>query len=405
MKKVLMVMFALTLFVCLSLTVCAAEDAVTLNIEFDSQPLEIKYVVQNERTLVPATDLCKALGCELDGGKDSMILVSNDKKTLAFDTTDMIAIVSDNSTGETKALSVDMSAKIIDDEIYLPLRVVCEEFGKFVGWSMPKGRVIVKNPEDVTELKVLAIGNSFSTDAMYWLYNIADDYGIDNIVLGNLYISGASLEKHATKLKANEPAYKYYKNTFGTWITNENAYLIDGIADEDWDVIAFQQVSGSSGKPETFEPYLTEVMDYVTANKTNPDAKYVWHATWAYENDTKNKSFVNYNNSQDEMYAAINDAVQNTILTDERFDYIIPCTTAVQNARKNLNTRITRSDGYHMSLQLGRYIVALTWFHAITGNEIADIDYVPDREIIPENYQAVIKECVKNAVADPFTVK
>ena len=38
------------------------------------------------------------------------------------------------------------------------------------------------------ELKILAIGNSFSVDAMQYVYQIAQEAGIKNITLGNLCI-------------------------------------------------------------------------------------------------------------------------------------------------------------------------------------------------------------------------
>ena len=49
-------------------------------------------------------------------------------------------------------------------------------------------------------LKILAIGNSFSVDAMEHLYGIAKDGGVENVLLGNLYIGGCSLATHAKNI-------------------------------------------------------------------------------------------------------------------------------------------------------------------------------------------------------------
>lgn len=51
------------------------------------------------------------------------------------------------------------------------------------------GGKIVIDPAKKTiySLKVLAIGNSFSEYAMRWLCGIADNLGVDNIILGNMY--------------------------------------------------------------------------------------------------------------------------------------------------------------------------------------------------------------------------
>ena len=45
-------------------------------------------------------------------------------------------------------------------------------------------------------LRILAIGNSFSTDSMQYLYQIAKNAGVEEIVLGNLYYGGCSLDEH-----------------------------------------------------------------------------------------------------------------------------------------------------------------------------------------------------------------
>jgi hypothetical protein len=62
-------------------------------------------------------------------------------------------------------------------------------------------------------LKILAIGNSFSTDSMQYLYQIMKDGGVEEIVLGNLYYGGCSLDQHMSFAKADSASYKYYKNT------------------------------------------------------------------------------------------------------------------------------------------------------------------------------------------------
>jgi hypothetical protein len=64
-------------------------------------------------------------------------------------------------------------------------------------------------------LKILAIGNSFSIDAMQYLYQIAEDAGVEEIVLGNLYIGGCSLSTHLDNSLHGNPHYDYYKNVDG----------------------------------------------------------------------------------------------------------------------------------------------------------------------------------------------
>ena len=59
-------------------------------------------------------------------------------------------------------------------------------------------------------LKILAIGNSFSIDAMQYLYQIAEDAGVEEIVLGNLFVGGCSLSQHMDHANNDLAAYDYY---------------------------------------------------------------------------------------------------------------------------------------------------------------------------------------------------
>ncbi len=254
------------------------------------------------------------------------------------------------------------------------------------------------------DIKILAIGNSFSVDAMEYLWDIFEDAGFDDIVLGNLYIGGCSLDTHWSNIQSGAKAYTYYKNDFGSWSQNKNCALLPALEDEDWDIITIQQVSQNSGMPETFGN-LQNIIDYVNEKKTNKDAKLYWHMTWAYQADSSHSGFANYNRDQMTMYNAITSGAQNSILTNDAFTDIIPSGTTVQNLRTSyIGDALTR-DGYHMSYDVGRYATALTWFAKLTGLPVDDITYVPKKysaAITP--HMDLIKEAVTAAVAEPFAV-
>lgn len=253
----------------------------------------------------------------------------------------------------------------------------------------------------VKSLKIFAIGNSFSVDAMQWLYGIAKDGGYNNIILGNAYIGGCTLQTHRNNSNNNSEAYTYWKNTTGTWTTVSGKTLLECLTDEKWDIITLQQASGSSGMPDTYEPYLSDLIAFVNANKTNPDAELAWHMTWAYQNDSNHGEFSKYNKDQLTMYNAIVSTLESKVLVKDELSYYIPVGTAIQNVRTSfIGDKLTR-DGYHLDENLGRYIAAMTWFHKITGLSVDDITYVPSVEAIPDTYLEVVKECVKNAVTNP----
>ncbi len=264
--------------------------------------------------------------------------------------------------------------------------------------------IFMENTIDFNKnLKILAIGNSFSVDAMEFLYQIADNYGVENIILGNLYIGGASLRDHVNELSNNLSDYIYYKNTDGVWNEKHNAKMLDGILDEEWDIITLQEASGYSGISEQYIEDLDVLIEYVQKNKTNPKAKLVWHMTWAYQHDSTHGGFVFYNNDQLTMYNAIVRTVKEQILSRRVFEYVIPTGTAIQNLRTSYLGDTLTIDGFHLSHNKGRFAAALCWFHKITGLSIDGITYRPDGVSIKD--LAVSIEASKNAIIDPFKIK
>jgi len=252
-------------------------------------------------------------------------------------------------------------------------------------------------------LKILAIGNSFSTDGMQYLYDIAKSAGVKEVVLGNLYIGACSLETHLSRAKSGASAYTYYKNNSGTWTKTENATFLHGLLDEDWDYISLQQASADSGVASTYGKTLISLIGCVETQKTNPDAKLVWHMTWAYQQNSTHSAFPVYGRSQAKMYGMITEVVKNEVLPTGDFALVIPAGTAIQNARTSFTGDTLTRDGHHLSLTLGRYIASLCWYAAITGADITDIKYTPSADVSGAA-MAMAKEAVINAILNPYEV-
>ena len=252
-------------------------------------------------------------------------------------------------------------------------------------------------------LKILAIGNSFSVDAMEYLWNICNAAGIEEIVLGNLYIGGCSLDTHWGNMQKNANAYTYYSNTSGYWKSENSKSVLYGLEQEDWDIITIQQVSQDSGVASTYTN-LQNIIDYINKNKTNENAKIYWHMTWAYQANSTHSGFANYGKDQDTMYKAIVETVNSVILNNKDIAGVIPSGTAVQNLRTSyLGDKLTR-DGYHMTYDNGRYTVALTWFKTLTGLGIDEIDWVPASNRGISANLAAIREAVNATVEAPYAV-
>ena len=175
-------------------------------------------------------------------------------------------------------------------------------------------------------IKILAIGNSFSQDATRYLKAIADSVGVEALVV-NLYIGGCSLMQHVAHIACKDQGYVYER-------TGENTHrfisLQEAIVEEKWDIVTIQQVSGNSGMPNTYEPYMGTLVDFVRTNA--PQAKVYFHMTWAYEQDSAHSGFAAYERSQQVMFEKI---VETTTAFAEKYDLsLIPSGKVIQAVRQ-----------------------------------------------------------------------
>ncbi|MDR0546791.1 MAG: DUF4886 domain-containing protein [Dysgonamonadaceae bacterium] len=211
------------------------------------------------------------------------------------------------------------------------------------------------------------MGNSFSEDAVEnYLYDLAR---AENkiFIIGNLFIGGCSLERHWNNMNQDAPAYSYRKiDANGLKTKTEQHTLKQGLRDEAWDYISFQQVSQNSGLIDSYFPYLTDLKKYARRQALNPKVQFVLHQTWAYAKDASHGGFANYNRNQSLMYQSIVKSV-NQAAARVGITKIIPSGTAIQNARSSWLGDWFCRDGFHLQIPLGRYVAACTWFEALTG--------------------------------------
>ena len=255
-----------------------------------------------------------------------------------------------------------------------------------------------QNWADDGELKILAIGNSFSDDAMEYVYQVAKDAGVEKIKLGNMFIGGCSLATHLSNAKNNKGAYDFRTNSNGTWSSKGGTSIKTAVESDDWDFITFQQVSGYSGIADSYDD-LSELISIVESY--DDTARFAWHMTWAYKVGSTHSDFSKYNKDQMTMYNAITSAVNEKILTNDKIEIVIPSGTSIQNVRTSFIGDMTR-DGYHLSYGLGRYIASMTFVKALTGLSI-DNSFTRPNEIDSYELKAII-EGVNNAIANPYEV-
>ena len=250
-------------------------------------------------------------------------------------------------------------------------------------------------------LKILAIGNSFSDDAMEHLAEILIGEGYTDFILGNLYIGGCTLDGHKARIDSGAEDYSFRLNTGSGWSTTKQSIQY-GLTYTDWQVVTVQQASGSSGIIDTYKN-LEYIVDYVRKT-VNPFVTVYWHMTWAYQGNSAHAEFPKYDKNQMTMYNAILDCVQKRIVGNLNIEGILPSGTAIQNLRTSyLGDTLTR-DGYHLSYDIGRYTAALTWYKELTGADITDLTVVPKQYGNIAEHLPAIKEAVTNAVENPFEV-
>ena len=245
------------------------------------------------------------------------------------------------------------------------------------GWSSFGSTDYIEESKNDQVIKILAIGNSFSQDAIETnLFELAQAENIQ-LIIGNLYIGGASLDLHWNNAKDDKAAYQYRKIDINGNKTNTTETSIgDALADEDWDYISFQQVSSNSGIFHTYVNPLPLLYKYVQQRTTNPNVKYILHQTWAYSQDSDHKRFINYSHDQMRMYKAIVDAVFHARHLSP-IDIIVPAGTAIQNGRTSFIGDNFCKDGYHLNV-IGRYTAACTWFESLLNKSVIGNSFKPE---------------------------
>ncbi len=224
-------------------------------------------------------------------------------------------------------------------------------------------------------IKVLAFGNSFSNDSVAWLSHIAQADGKD-LRVANCVIGGCSLQRHYSNIfNGNSDRYSFAYYTKANGIKSySNTSMQEALMATDWDYIILQQASGESYKPDTYEPYLTDLITYV---KTfHPNVEILFNETWAYPDESH--MFIGQsvfdtdgdgNSEEEPMFEKVREAYLKAS-QNHGFTPLIPVGEAILRARDELDRNLSR-DGHHLD-DRGRLIAALMWYEMFTGVSALD---------------------------------
>ena len=240
-------------------------------------------------------------------------------------------------------------------------------------------------------MKILSIGNSFSEDAQRYLHAMASHEGFD-LLCANLYIGGCTLERHYNNLvgeenQNGEKPYVYFENSKRIG----ESTLTEGIGAHDWDIITLQQASRASFNKESYFPYLDELAAYL--RKRCPKAKIYIHQTWSYSSASRLVqlgfdrhadmfSFV----ERSYAYAAERIGADGTILAGQTLERL-------QN--KGI---VPHRDGFHASLGVGRFAVALTWLGTLFDFDVTKVSFNDFDEPISDTEYKTAVECAKETL-------
>lgn len=245
-------------------------------------------------------------------------------------------------------------------------------------------------------VRILAVGNSFSEDAIdQYFHEICEAAG-KRVIVGNLYIGGCPLERHLSNARTDSAAYRFRRiGLDGKTITADPVTLSSALRSDQWDYVSFQQASNFSGLYDTYVS-LKPLIEYVDSVTGGDRPRYMWHQTWAYSPNSTHVAFPSYGSDQKVMYDSIVSASGRVMADHPSLSLIIPSGTAIQLAReKTGNPDLTR-DGYHLDPIIGRYIAACTWFEAIFGESVVGNPYRPEG-LSPQEAR-VAQECAHAAI-------
>lgn len=248
-------------------------------------------------------------------------------------------------------------------------------------------------------VKILGLGNSFLQNAVEQnLYELAKAEGID-IIIGSMTIGGCSLDTHWANISNDKAVYSFLKIEGENRTRTPNQTVSAIIKEEDWDYISIQQVSGYSGVSSSYDN-LSDIIQYLRENATNPDVEFILHQTWAYAENSTHVDFPKYDKDQLKMYSAIIETTKNAAVM-EKMDIIIPSGTAIQNARTSYIGDALTKDGYHLN-STGMFTAACAWFEKLFEVDVRNNSFRPTS--VSKSDADVARAAAYFAVQDPYKV-
>ena len=228
-------------------------------------------------------------------------------------------------------------------------------------------------------LRILAIGNSFSQDCIEQnLYELSTADGGPELIIGNLYIGGCTVQRHWKSICGNKRDYQYRKIKDGVRVNTPGSLLIEGLRDEPWDYISVNTGQGKYGLYDEYFPEIDSLLAYVKENAVKKDYKLIINQIWSFPENSTRVSYMYdyYNGDTAYMWRAIVDATR-ALARTAGADLVTPVGTAIWNLRHTWDRDNSYRDGFHLNNASGRYTAACTWYESLTGRSVIGNSYFP----------------------------
>lgn len=245
----------------------------------------------------------------------------------------------------------------------------------------------------LTPLKIFFIGNSFAVQASKHIPTIFNSLN-KKIIIGVSYSGGATLQYYDT-YKETDAKQTYVKYKDGWVHSSEDNYqntLMNKLDDEDWDMISMQQGSASSGLFSTYEPYYSNLLNWVNNYILSSGISYAWFMPWAWS-DKKITDGGNLDGgtNNEEMAANILNAT-NALLMKYGVDLLIYNGIVVQKLLSEYTQDQIWLDGQHLAdigvvaVSLMTSNVLLKYYHK---SNIKDVTYSDSYGISEEDFNKI----------------
>ena len=232
-------------------------------------------------------------------------------------------------------------------------------------------------------MKLLLISNSFGVNLQIYAGDIAKANGLD-LEIYTLFIGGCPLRSHDANIKEDKKDYELFVNgerTY-TFLSIDEALRL-----KDWDYISLQQASHVSGDISSYYPYFNNVYTHVRIKC--PNAKIMWHQTWAYSGKnpfkyTEVKGWLpTFKFKNDiEMKKGIDECL-NKILKDYKIDLVVRSGDIVFVGMKVFDD-LYDSEGFHLN-DLGCYLIGNNLVKTLLNHKISNV-------FVPENFDKKLCE-------------